>query len=86
MRTIPMKETLTIEFKSDLKRLSDNELMETVIGMTNTDGGTLYLGVEDNGEISGVHKQYADEIVGKRTCRGKWKWKSESLYFKCKGI
>ena len=42
---IPAKETLTIEFKSDLKGLSDNELIETVIGMTNTNGGELYLGI-----------------------------------------
>ncbi|HJC50225.1 MAG TPA: putative DNA binding domain-containing protein [Candidatus Anaerostipes avistercoris] len=62
MRTIPKKETLTVEFKSDLKKLRDNDLIEAIIGMTNTDGGVLYLGVEDNGEITGVHKQHADEI------------------------
>ena len=62
MRTIPDKESLTIEFKSDLKKLSDNDLIEAIVGMTNTDGGTLYLGVEDNGDITGVHKQHADEI------------------------
>lgn len=32
------------------------------MGMTNTEGGVLFLGVEDNGEITGVHKQHADEI------------------------
>lgn len=62
MRTIPNKETLTIEFKSDLKKLHDNDLIDAVIGMTNTEGGLLFLGVEDNGEITGVHKQHADEI------------------------
>lgn len=62
MRTIPNKETLTIEFKSDKKRLHDNDLIDAVIGMTNTKGGVLYLGVEDDGEITGVHKQHADEI------------------------
>ena len=31
MRTIPNKETLTIEFKSDLKKLSDTDLIEAVI-------------------------------------------------------
>ena len=36
MRTIPSKETLTIEFKSDQKKLHDNDLMDAVIGMTNT--------------------------------------------------
>ena len=62
MRTIPEKESLIIEFKSDLKLLPDNELVEAIIGMTNTDGGTLYLGVEDNGDITGVNKKHADEI------------------------
>lgn len=62
MRTIPNKETLTIEFKSDLKKLSDNDLIEAIVGMTNTDGGVLYLGVEDDGKITGVHKHHADEI------------------------
>lgn len=62
MRTIPSKETLTIEFKSDLKKLHDNDLMDAVIGMANTEGGLLFLGVEDNGKITGVHKQHADEI------------------------
>lgn len=61
MRTIPEKESLIIEFKSDLKLLPDSELVEAIIGMTNTDGGTLYLGVEDNGDITGVNKKHADE-------------------------
>ena len=30
--------------------------------MTNTKGGTLYLGVEDNGEITGVSKKHVDAI------------------------
>ena len=62
MRTIPDKETLTIEFKSDVKKLSDGDLIEAIIGMANTQGGLLFLGVEDNGEITGVHRQHKDEI------------------------
>ncbi len=62
MRNIPEKETLTIEFKSDLKKLHDNDLIDAVIGMTNTKGGMLFLGVEDNGAITGLHKQHTDEI------------------------
>lgn len=62
MRTIPYKETLTIEFKSDKKKLRDSDLIDAVIGMTNTEGGVLFLGVEDNGDITGVHKEHADEI------------------------
>lgn len=29
-------------------------------GMTNTEGGVLYLGVEDNGDITDVHKKHKD--------------------------
>ncbi len=61
MRTIPYKETLTIEFKSDQKKLSDNNLVEAVVGMSNTEGGLLFVGVEDSGEITGIDNQHADE-------------------------
>lgn len=62
MKMIPDKETLTIEFKSDLKKLRDQDLVDAVIGMTNTEGGTLFLGVEDDGQITGVHAEHEDEI------------------------
>lgn len=60
MRIIPMKEDLTTKFKSDKKRYPDNLLIEELVGMANTKGGELYLGVEDNGEITGVHKFHED--------------------------
>ena len=62
MRTIPMKETLEIEFKSDEKCYSDHDLIEEIVGMTNTIGGTLYLGVEDDGSITGVHQKHKDAV------------------------
>lgn len=30
MRTVPEAETLTVEFKSDLKKLSDNDLIDAL--------------------------------------------------------
>lgn len=60
MRMIPKKETLTIEFKSDMDCLDEKELVSEIVGMTNTEGGVLYLGVEDNGDITGVHKKHRD--------------------------
>jgi ATP-dependent DNA helicase RecG len=57
MRTIPQQESLTIEFKSDQARLSDRDLVATVVCLANTDGGVLYLGVEDDGTITGTHPQ-----------------------------
>lgn len=50
-RTIPVKETLTVEFKSDIKKYGDSDLFEDVVAFANTDGGDLYLGVEDDGTI-----------------------------------
>ena len=57
---IPDKETLLVEFKSDLKSLSDNELIETAVGFSNTQGGTIFLGVEDNGQPTGLHANHQD--------------------------
>lgn len=62
MRTIPMKEDLVVEFKSDLKKYSDTDLVDEIVGMTNTKGGTMYLGVEDDGQITGVHQKHKDAI------------------------
>lgn len=38
MRMIPKKETLTIEFKSDIDCLDEKELVSEIVGMTNTEG------------------------------------------------
>lgn len=62
MRHIPIHESLEIEFKSDLKSYPDHELIDEIVGMANTEGGTLYLGVEDDGRLSGVHKNHRDPI------------------------
>ena len=62
MRTIPKEESLDIEFKSDLKCYPDHDLIEEIVGMTNTSGGCLFLGVEDDGTITGVHKKHKDPI------------------------
>ena len=53
---LPKRETLTVEFKSDRKKLSDAEIFEAVVAFANTEGGDLYLGIEDDGEVTGVHK------------------------------
>ena len=62
-RTIPLKETLTVEFKSDIKKYGDSNLFEDVVAFANTDGGDLYLGVEDDGTITGVHKDHSNPIT-----------------------
>ena len=62
-RAIPWKETLTVEFKSDIKKYGDADLFEDVVAFANTDGGDLYLGVEDDGTITGVHKEHSNSIT-----------------------
>ena len=58
-RDIPERETLKYEFKSDRKRLPDGELIDTVVALANTEGGTIYLGVEDDGTPTGIHQDHA---------------------------
>lgn len=57
---IPLRETLEIEFKSDTDKISDNDLIDAVVAFANTNGGDLYLGVEDNGKVTGLHKSHRD--------------------------
>lgn len=53
---LPTAETLTVEFKSDRKRLPDDELVEALVCLANTEGGELWLGVEDDGTPTGLHE------------------------------
>lgn len=55
---LPHCESLTVEFKSDRKRLSDSDLVEALVCLANTDGGELWLGVEDNGTPTGLHAEH----------------------------
>jgi ATP-dependent DNA helicase RecG len=60
MRSIlPPCESLKVEFKSDhLKRLSDDDLVEALVCLANTQGGELWLGVEDDGTPTGLHETH----------------------------
>lgn len=52
-------ESLTVEFKGEVRRpLSDREIYETVVCMANTEGGTLLIGVEDGGGVSGSRPRH----------------------------
>ena len=57
---IGFRENMTVEFKSDLKKLSDDVIIESVVAFANTDGGKFFLGVEDNGDITGLHPSHKD--------------------------
>lgn len=60
VKVIPEHESLTVEFKSDLKKLADSEIVDTVVALSNTDGGSLFLGIEDDGTVTGVHERHSD--------------------------
>ena len=60
MENIGFHEDLLREFKSDRSCLSDGEIIDAVVAFANTDGGDLYLGVEDDGEITGLHERHYD--------------------------
>ena len=52
---LPPAETLAVEFKSDRKRLPDDDLVEALVCLANTEGGEVWLGVEDDGTPTGLH-------------------------------
>lgn len=52
-------ETLTVEFKRGRKKdLSDDNLVEAVVCLANAEGGTLLLGVTDDGRVEGLHSRH----------------------------
>lgn len=60
---LPDKETLTVEFKSEATRMQSNsEIIDNVVALANTEGGTLYLGVEDDGRVTGVDKKHTNTV------------------------
>ena len=56
--TLPTRESLTVEFKSDRRRLPDTDLVETVVCLANAEGGELWLGVEGDGRPTGLHIEH----------------------------
>lgn len=51
----PKKETLTVEFRSDPKSgLKDQVVVDAAVGFANAEGGTLFIGLNNDGSVSGV--------------------------------
>ena len=58
-RLIRAGESLVVEFKGEpRKALSDQEIYENVVCLANTEGGTLLLGVEDDGDVTGARPRH----------------------------
>lgn len=64
MTTKIPSESLTVELKSDRKRLPDRELVEAVVCLANTEGGSLYVGVEDDRTVTGLHPRHGGPLEG----------------------
>jgi|GEM_PF-262976 len=53
---IKQGEGIRIEFKSAANSIPDS-LYETVVSFSNTDGGTILIGVSDNGKVEGIREE-----------------------------
>ena len=59
---IPKHESLEVEFKSDRDCLNDDDLVEALICLANAQGGTLYLGIENDAAHTGLHSSRPADI------------------------
>lgn len=55
---LPSRESLAVEFKSDRAKLPDRDLVLAAVCLANTDGGEIYVGVEDDGAVTGLHPEH----------------------------
>ena len=61
-KIIAQGEGLSVEFKK-AKGKVPSSLYETVVSFANTNGGVVLLGVEDDGEISGIAPELTTSIL-----------------------
>lgn len=59
---LPKHETLFVEFQSDVcaDDVFEFRLIDNVVGMANAKGGVIYVGVEDDGRVTGVSEKHSD--------------------------
>lgn len=63
LQRINQGEDFYTEFKSDRKgQLSTREICEAVVCLTNSEGGLVILGVENDGQITGVQPRTGDQL------------------------
>lgn len=56
-------ENQTIEYKREYKKGMNDNIIKSIIAFLNTDGGTLIIGMNDDGSVRGIEKGECDEIV-----------------------
>ncbi len=65
MEAFPTQESMTVEFKADGREtVSDSKVLDAVVGMANADGGKIYIGLKDNGEVVGVRDLKSKWLFG----------------------
>ena len=47
-----------LEFPTKESLAHDSDISNAIIGLTNTEGGYLYPGIEDNGPVTGLHNNH----------------------------
>jgi ATP-dependent DNA helicase RecG len=57
------KESIHLEYRSASTNQLPKNLFESICGMLNREGGDIFLGVDDNGTILGVNKEYLDQLT-----------------------
>jgi hypothetical protein len=63
MDIISKGENETVEFKSTLEPQSQRQFIETVVSFANTNGGTIFIGVDDNAVIKGFSGDAKAQIL-----------------------
>ena len=58
---VPEAETQYIEFKSESVKSMD--LAEEIVAFANSEGGEIWVGVEDDGTISGLTRSYEEDVM-----------------------
>ncbi len=58
---LPSQESQYIEFKSEKVKAAD--LAEEIVAFANGEGGEIWLGVEDDGTVSGLSRSYEEDMM-----------------------
>lgn len=67
LKTLEKGESLIVEFKDEPKApISDTGIVEDVICMANSNGGYIFIGVNDSGKITGAKPRHEDRIDAAR--------------------
>jgi ATP-dependent DNA helicase RecG len=67
MNKLPQKENVSVEFKTSF----NEEAIESLVAFSNAKGGTVYLGVSDNGKIHGltIGKETISSLINEIKCK-----------------